>query len=93
MIESNYDKVVVEIAKEFFDVWREAKSTTEDDWDDVSWESLTENHKTEYRKTAQRIIDLIKKYLAGELVEKHIEANIITNAGMAMLEADRVKKD
>lgn len=41
---------------ELFDVWKEAKSTTDENWDDVTWESLPEKHKREYYLTANRIL-------------------------------------
>ncbi len=53
------DKLEKRIAEWGFDVWKEAKSTTEDNWDDVTWESLPQKHKEEYYKSARRLVDLI----------------------------------
>jgi len=51
------DKEAEKIAQWGFEVWKEAKSTTEDNWDDVLWETLPEKHKEEYRKSASRLIE------------------------------------
>ncbi len=53
------------IALELFDIWKEAKSFEVDNWDDVTWKSLPEKHKEEYRLTARRIIAIVKKFSNG----------------------------
>lgn len=64
-------KLAEEIAKEFFDVWKEAKSSMEDNWDDAFWDNLPQKHKDEYLKTAKRILALtnLSKAKAVEEVE------------------------
>ena len=48
------------IAPWLYDIWQEAKSSMPDNWDDVTYESLSERDKGEYHKSAQRLIDLIR---------------------------------
>jgi len=47
------------VAKELFDIWKEAKSTANDNWDDVTFEALPEKHKHEYYLTVDRIVSII----------------------------------
>ena len=44
------------IVKELFEIWREAKESTGESWDDVTFESLPKKHKQEYYLTVERII-------------------------------------
>ncbi len=54
------------LAEELFNVWKEAKSFEEDDWNDTIWASLPEKHKNEYQLTAKRIAEAFKKKYLGE---------------------------
>ena len=60
------EDLVEQVATELFDIWKEAKSTCEDNWDDVTWDSLPEKHKGEYRKTTHRLISLIRPSIKME---------------------------
>jgi hypothetical protein len=67
------DKELIEkIAPWLYDIWQEAKSSMPDNWDGVTYESLSERDKDEYRKSAQRLIDLIKEagYVSQEEFQK-----------------------
>ena len=44
------------IARWGFYIWKDAKSTETDNWDDVTWESLPEKHKAEYLVGADRLL-------------------------------------
>ncbi len=59
------DRLRERVARELFDIWKEAKSTTPEPWDDVQWETLSENAKGEYYKTAQRILSFIRAEVKG----------------------------
>ncbi len=58
----NEDKIILDTAKELFDIWKEAKSTEADNWDDVTWESLPEKHQYEYLLTAKRIVEKVSAF-------------------------------
>ncbi len=49
-------ELLTDIARDLFDIWREAKRSETDNWDDVPWESLSEKHQNEYLLSANRII-------------------------------------
>ncbi len=66
------DKLLEEIAVALFDIWKEAKSTCENDWDDVTWDSLPENHKKEYLLTAKRILSKVQEYYASLVGEEEL---------------------
>lgn len=54
------EKIREGIARDFlFEVWKEAKSSEIESWDDVTWESLPEKHKTEYLKTAVSLLNYL----------------------------------
>ncbi len=53
------EKSVEDLAREFYDVWQEAKSSMGDNWDDISFDQLPGKHKEEYLKTARRILSFI----------------------------------
>lgn len=59
-LKQSRDDLEISIAKMLFDIWKEAKSTEEDNWDDVSFDSLPDKHKHEYLKTSKRIIVLVE---------------------------------
>lgn len=60
--------LLTEIAKELFDIWKEAKETTDDSWGNIQFDDLPEKHKHEYILTANRILS---KVLVGEaLIEE-----------------------
>ena len=55
------EKIKMGIARDFlFDIWKDAKSSSEDSWDDVQWESLPEKHQEEYLKTAGRLLEYLR---------------------------------
>jgi len=56
------DELREKIAKELFDIWKDAKSTCEENWEDQDFESLPDKHKQEYYLTANRIIDFQAGY-------------------------------
>ncbi len=53
------------VAQELFDIWKDAKSSEVDNWDDVTFESLPEEHKHEYYLTADRIANYYKEKYKG----------------------------
>jgi len=68
----SYEKLLEEIGKDLFDVWKEAKSTCEDSWDDETWDSLPESHKGEYSLTAERIYSKVLSYFASLVGENEL---------------------
>ena len=56
------DKELIEhIAKELFEIWKEAKQEIDKSWEDTIFESLPEKHKYEYYLTSKRIVDFFKE--------------------------------
>ena len=56
-------ELVQSFSRELYDVWQEAKSPTEDNWDDVEYDILSVTHRREYEKTAKRMLAQVSKYL------------------------------
>ena len=72
------EKIKEEIARDFlFDVWKEAKSTTEDSWDDIQWDSLSEKEKGEYFKTAKRLLLYLHSQRGAIKVEKELPLPVV----------------
>ena len=60
------DRIILDIAQELFDVWKEAKSSMPDNWDDETWENLPVFHKREYLLTAERIVRKVRIFYEEE---------------------------
>jgi len=54
---NEYDEKREEVARWGFYIWKDAKSTEIDNWDDVTWENVPESHKVEYRKGVDRLLE------------------------------------
>jgi hypothetical protein len=84
------------LAKEFFDVWVEAKSELPvgDNWNDITWEKLTQKHQGEYLKTARRNLSLLSaSYEAKKNKAVEEVRNEIINTVDGMLESMGLGED
>ena len=54
-----YEETREHIAKEIYDVWKEAKEDCDDNWDDITFESLPEKHIKEYYLTVEALLAII----------------------------------
>jgi len=56
-------ELVQSFSRELYDIWQEAKSSTEDNWDDVEYDILSVTHRREYEKTAKRMLAQVSEFL------------------------------
>lgn len=56
-------ELIKRMAFQLFDIWKEAKSSEEDNWDNVLFEQLSEKEKAEYYLTAKRFVGYYKEAL------------------------------
>ena len=73
-----YEEARGQIAKEIFDVWKEAKEDCDDNWDDITFESLPEKHKHEYYLTVERLLAIL--FTPAQIAEWKAGGKVVVKA-------------